>query len=472
MNKQNVLGEEKISKLLMQFSIPAIIGMMVNTLYNIIDRMYIGNIPEVGSLALTGVGITMPIMTIIMAFGMLVGMGTSARISLKLGQHKKDEAEHHLGNAFTLILILSVLITVVGLVFMRPILTLFGASVDTEIYASQYMQIIFIGTIFNMLSFGLNHSIRSDGNPKIAMFTMLIGAGINIVLDPIFIFGLGLGVRGAAIATVLSQVASTIWILYYFTKGKSNIKIAPHSMKLQKTIILSIFSIGMSPFIMQLANSLVQVLANNSLKMYGGDLAIGAMTIVSSVSMIFMMPLFGLNQGSQPIVGFNYGAKKYQRVKESVKYAVVVGTIIVTVGWLVIQLAPDMLIRIFNNDPRLAEMARSGLKIFLFMLPVLGFQVISSNFYLAIGKAKTSMFLSLLRQVLLLIPCLIILPRIGDLGLMGVWLAGPVADGLASIITGVIFFNSVRKLKDEEILEVEVEQQELSSIKQEKVYEV
>lgn len=472
MNRQNVIGEEKISKLLMQFSIPAIIGMMVNTLYNIIDRMYIGNIPEVGSLALTGVGITLPIMTIILAFGMLVGMGTSARISLKLGQHKKDEAEHHLGNAFILILILSALITVIGLVFMRPILTLFGASADTEIYASQYMQIIFIGTIFNMLSFGLNHSIRSDGNPKIAMFSMLIGAGINIILDPIFIFMFGLGVRGAAIATVISQIASTIWILYYFTKGKSNIKITRHSMRLQKTIVLSIFSIGMSPFVMQLANSMVQVLANNALKMYGGDLAIGAMTIVNSVSMIFMMPLFGLNQGSQPIVGFNYGAKKYHRVKEAVKYAVVVGTIIVTVGWLVIQLAPDMLIRIFNKDPKLAEMARSGLKIFLFMLPVLGFQVISSNFYLAIGKAKTSMFLSLLRQVLLLIPCLIILPRIGDLGLTGVWLAGPVADGLASIITGVIFFNSVRKLKDKEVFEAEETKPEVSSIKPEKIYEV
>lgn len=196
MNKPNVLGEEKVSKLLIQFSVPAIIGMMVNTLYNIVDRMYIGNIPEVGGLALTGVGITMPIMTIIMAFGMLVGLGTSARISLKLGQHKRDEAQHHLGNAFVLILILSLLITVVGLLFMDPILSMFGASADTEIYASQYMQIIFIGTIFNMMSFGLNHSIRSDGNPKIAMLSMLIGAGINILLDPIFIFVLGLGVRG------------------------------------------------------------------------------------------------------------------------------------------------------------------------------------------------------------------------------------------------------------------------------------
>ena len=223
MNRQKLLGEEKISKLLMQFSVPAIIGMMVNTLYNIVDRMYIGNIPEVGGLALTGVGITMPIMTIILAFGMLVGIGTSARISLKLGEHKRDEAEQHLGNAFTLILLISILITVLGLTFMKPLLQIFGASQDTEIYASQYMQIIFIGTIFNMLSFGLNHSIRSDGNPKIAMFSMLIGAGTNILLDPIFIFALGLGVRGAAIATVISQIASTIWILYYFTKGKGSI---------------------------------------------------------------------------------------------------------------------------------------------------------------------------------------------------------------------------------------------------------
>lgn len=242
----------------MQFSIPAIIGMLINTLYNRIDCMYIGNIPEIGSLDLTEVGITMPIMTIIMAFGMLVEMRTSARISLKLGQYKKDEAEHHLGNAFILILILSALITVIGLVFMRPILTLFGTSTDKEIYASQYMQIIFIGTIFNMLSFGLNHSIRSDGNLKIAMLTMLIGAGINIILDPIFIFVLELGVCRAAIATVLSQVGSMVWILYYFTSGKSNIKIAPHSMKLQRPIILSIFSIEMSLFIMQLENSLVK----------------------------------------------------------------------------------------------------------------------------------------------------------------------------------------------------------------------
>ena len=451
MNRQKVLGEEKVSKLLLQFSVPAIIGMMVTTLYNIVDRMYIGNIPEVGGLALTGVGITMPIMTIILAFGMLVGIGTSARISLKLGEHKHEEAEKHLGNAFSLILIISVLITIIGLLFMNPILEMFGASADTKIYAAQYMQIIFIGTIFNMISFGLNHSIRSDGNPKIAMFSMLIGAGVNIILDPIFIFGLGLGVQGAAIATVISQIASTIWVLYYFTKGKGSIKINRNNIKLSKAVIISIFSIGMSPFAMQIAQSIVQVLANNALKTYGGDLAIGAMTIISSISMIFMMPLFGLNQGAQPIIGYNYGAKKYNRVKKAVNIPVIIATIIVSVGWILIQFAPELLIRVFSSDNSILEMSKTGLRVFLFMLPVLGFQTISSNYFQSIGQAKISMFLSLLRQVILLIPCLMILPNVGGLGLMGVWLAGPVADGLASIITGIVFFRAVRKLKDESL---------------------
>ena len=448
MRGQARLGEEKISKLLMEFSIPAIIGMVVNTLYNIVDRMYIGNIKDIGGLALTGVGITMPIMTIIMAFGMLIGIGTSARISLKLGEHKREEAEKHLGNAFTLIIVASVLITIIGLVFMHKILGLFGASADTEIYAREYMQIIFFGTIFNMLSFGLNHSIRSDGSPKVAMLSMLIGAGTNIILDPIFIFVFGMGVRGAAIATVISQIVSAIWILYYFTKGKSNLKIKREYLSLDKAIVLSIFSIGVSPFSMQIAQSVVQVLANNALKTYGGDLAIGAMTIINSVAMIFMMPIFGLNQGSQPIIGYNYGAEKYKRVKQAVKSATIVATIIVSIGWIITQAAPHLLISIFNRDEQLVGIASTGMRIFLFMLPVVGAQVISSNYFQSIGKAKISMFLSLLRQVILLIPCLIILPKI--FGLTGVWLAGAVADGLSSLITLIIFSMSVRKLKDKE----------------------
>lgn len=449
MNKQKRLGEEPILKLLLSFSIPAIVGMVVNTLYNIIDRMYIGRIEGIGPLALTGVGITMPIMTIILAFGMLVGIGTAARVSLKLGEHNKDSAEEHLGNAFTLIIIISIAITILGLMFLDPILGVFGASENTEIYARQYMQIIFIGTIVNMLSFGLNHSIRSDGSPKVAMLSMLIGAITNIILDPVFIFGFGMGVRGAAIATVISQILTTVWILQYFTVGKSIIKLKMSNLKLKFPIIISIFSIGMSPFSMQLAASVVQVLANNSLKEYGGDLAIGAMTIISSVSMIFLMPIFGINQGSQPIIGYNYGAKKYDRVKETVKYGAIAATIIVVIGWIITQSAPQVLIAIFNNDPELVGIATNGIKIYLLMMPLIGFQVISSNYFQSIGKAKISMFLSLLRQVILLIPCILILPKI--FGLNGIWLSGAVCDGLSSLITGIIFFYSVKKLKAEDV---------------------
>ena len=448
MTGQSRLGEEKISKLLIEFSVPAIIGMIVTTLYNIVDRMYIGNIREVGGLALTGVGITMPITTIIMAFGMLIGIGASARISLKLGQHQREEAEKHLGNSLTLILIASVLITVIGFLFMHNILRLFGASPETEIYAKQYMQIIFIGTIFNVLGFGLNYSIRSDGSPKIAMLSMLIGAGINIILDPVFIFVFGMGVRGAAIATVISQITSAIWILYYFTKGKSNLKIKKEHLALDKAVVLSIFSIGISPFSMQIAQSVVQVVSNNALKTYGGDLAIGAMTIINSVTMIFLMPIFGLNQGSQPIIGYNYGAKKYHRVKETVKYATIVATIIVSIGWLVTQFAPELLISAFNRDEQLTEIAVTGMRIYLFMMPVIGAQIISSTYFQSVGKAKISMFLSLLRQCILLIPFLIILPKI--FGLTGVWLVGPFSDLMSAIITLAIFYVSVRKLKDEE----------------------
>lgn len=456
MTKENKLGTEKVSKLLISFSVPAIIGMLVNTLYNIIDRMYIGNIEGVGKLAITGVGITMPIMTIILAFGMLVGIGTAARISIFLGKGDKETAEKHIGNAFVLIIIFSILITIIGLAFLDKILVVFGASSSTEIYARQYMQIIFAGTIVSMLSFGLNHSIRSDGSPKIAMLSMFIGAIINIILDPILIFVFNLGVRGAAIATVISQFVATIWILYYFTKGQSSIKLKKENFKLKKYIVLSIFSIGISPCSMQIAACIVQVIANNSLKHYGGDLAIGAMTIVQSIGMIFLTPIFGLNQGSQPIIGYNFGAKKYKRVKTTVFYGAITATIIVTIGWLVVQLAPQLLIKIFNNDPELLEIAKNGLRIYLLFIPVIGLQIISSNYFQSVGKAKISMFLSLLRQVILLIPFMIILPRI--FGLNGIWMAGAISDLLSAIITCCIFYNSLKKLnKENDNIQKEIE---------------
>lgn len=437
MNGQKRLGEEKISKLLLEFSIPAIIGMIVNTLYNIIDRIFIGHIPEVGNLAIAGVGITMPLMTIIMAFGMLIGIGTATRISINLGQHNKEKAEAHLGNAFTLIIVISILLTILGSVFMDKILFAFGASENTIVYAEQYIEIIFAGCIFSLAGFGLNHSIRSDGSPRVAMLSMIIGAVTNIILDPIFIFVFDLGVRGGAIATVISQFVSATWVVYYFTKGKSVLKIRKEHLKLKRDIVLSIFSIGVSPFSMQLANCAVQIVANNALKTYGGDLAVAAMTVVNSLAMIFLMPIFGINQGMQPIVGYNFGAKQYHRVKDTVKYCIIAATTVVTIGFLTIQFFPDKMIMAFNNDPELVNIGVNGIRIFLCMLPLVGGQIIVTNYFQSIGKVKISMFLSLLRQVILLIPCLIILPIFK--GLNGVWLAGATSDFISVIITMLVF---------------------------------
>ncbi len=456
MGVQNALGEEKISKLLLKFSIPAIVGMLVNALYNIIDRMFIGHIPKVGNLAITGIGVTMPISTIILGFGMLVGVGTAATISIRLGQNKKDEAEKILGNAFTLIIIISLIITAIGLIWGKNILTLFGASDSTLVYAQDYMQIIFVGTIFNMLSFGLNHTIRASGSPNIAMASMLIGAITNIVLDPIFIFWLGLGVKGGAIATVIAQIASAIWGISFFLRGNANLRVKAKNFKLKKEFVLAIFAIGMSPFAMQVAASVVQVISNNALKAYGGDLAIGAMTIISSVNTFICMPIFGLNQGVQPIVGYNYGAKKYDRVREAIKYPQIFATIIAATGFLLIMFVPDVLVKFFNTDPALLEITEHGMRIFLFMIPLVASQIIRTNYFSCIGKAKKSMVLSLLRQVNLLIPCLLILPRIplpsGDvLGLTGVWLAGPVSDFLSVIITHIIFTAEMKTLGAENI---------------------
>lgn len=448
MNRQERLGEEKISKLLITFSVPAIIGMLVNTLYNIVDRMFIGHISEVGQLAITGVGVTMPIVTIILGFGLLLGVGTSARVSLNLGRGHKDDAEKLIGNSLALSIIISIVIVIIGLMFSNKLLRVFGASDSTIGYAQDYINIIYFGTIFNLMGFSLNHSIRSDGNPRIAMFSMLIGAITNIVLDPIFIFGLNLGVKGAAIATVISQLVSCIWVISYFTTGKSYIKLRKENLKLEKRIVLAIVTIGMSPFAMQIAQSMVQVIANNSLRVYGGDLAIGSMAIIASITMIFSMPIIGLNQGAQPIIGYNYGAKKYHRVKETVTYGTIIATIIMIIGFLLVELFPHILISMFNKDPKLVDIATNGLRIYLCMIPFIGFQIVSSSYFQAIGKAKVSMFLSLLRQVILLIPFMIILPRVVNPALNGIWIAGAASDLLSAIITGILFYTSVRKLKE------------------------
>lgn len=444
MSNQKHLGDAPIGKLLLQYSIPAIIGMVVNALYNIVDRMFIGNIPDIGSLAITGVGITMPIMTIVLAFGMLIGIGTTANISLNLGKGNRTTAEKLLGNAFTLSIIVGLAIAITGTIFANPILNLFGASENTLFYAKEYIGIILLGCTFNILSFALNSTVRADGNPKMSSITMVIGCGANIILDYLFIFVLNLGVKGAALATIISQAITFFIILYYYTAGNSNLKLKIENFKLKKHLVTMTFAIGIAPFATQIANSLVQVIANNALKTYGSDLAIGAMTVISSLNIIFMMPIFGINQGCQPIIGFNYGAKKYERAKEAFKYATIAACVICIIGFVSIQCFPTQIISLFNNDPELTTLAIKGIRIYLLMMPVVGINIVATSYYQSIGKAKISMFVSLLRQVILLIPFTIILPKF--IGLDGVWAAGACADSLSVIITLVLLKKEFKQL--------------------------
>lgn len=454
---QNELGTQSILSLLIKFSIPAIIGMIVNMLYNVVDRIYIGNIPNVGGLAITGVGVTMPITQIITGFGMLLGIGTCANISLAFGRGDKKGAQKILGNGFSGIVITSILIAVLGNIFAEQILKLFGASENTLSYALAYIRPLFWGTIFNIFTFSLNNSIRSDGNPKMSMYTMLIGAIINIILDPIFIFGLGLGIQGAAYATVISQCVAGCWVLYYFTKSKkSSIKLTSESVKIDTKIMKQILIVGMAPFCMQITSSIVSVISNKSLMTYGGDLAIGAMAIISSLSSIFVMPLFGINQGAQPIIGYNYGAKKYDRVKQTYKYSLMAALVILLVSAAFIQICPEMAVEMFNNDPKLTEITVSGMKLFLFAIPLIAVQITASNYYQAVGKSKKAMLISLSRQIIFFVPALLILPNI--FGLRGVWLAGPVADCLSVIISTVAIYLEMRNLGKDKIDEVEVQE--------------
>ena len=444
MSNQKHLGDAPIGKLLLQYSIPAIIGMVVNALYNIVDRMFIGNIPDIGSLAITGVGITMPIMTIVLAFGMLIGIGTTANISLNLGKGNRTTAEKLLGNAFTLSIIVGLAIAITGTIFANPILNLFGASENTLFYAKEYIGIILLGCTFNILSFALNSTVRADGNPKMSSITMVIGCGANIILDYLFIFVINLGVKGAALATIISQAITFFIILYYYTAGNSNLKLKIENFKLKKHLVTMTFAIGIAPFATQIANSLVQVIANNALKTYGSDLAIGAMTVISSLNIIFMMPIFGINQGCQPIIGFNYGAKKYERAKEAFKYATIAACVICIIGFVSIQCFPTQIISLFNNDPELTTLAIKGIRIYLLMMPIVGINIVATSYYQSIGKAKISMFVSLLRQVILLIPFTIILPKF--IGLDGVWAAGACADSLSVIITLILLKKEFKQL--------------------------
>ena len=448
MENQQALGTESVGKLLLKYSVPAIIGMLVNALYNVVDRIFIGNIPGVGPLAITGVGVTMPIMSITLAFAMLIGIGCTTNISIKLGQGKKEDAQKIIGNGITLSIIISLILSIIGIVFGNQILHLFGASDQTLYYAKSYIYIILAGTVFNTLGFTLNNTIRGDGNPKLAATIMVVGCITNVILDAVLIFVFNLGIQGAAIATVISQIVTALWGLMYYVKGKSNLTFEKSSLKLDKSLVKSIIAIGIAPFSMQIATSLVQVISNNALKMYGGDLAIGSMATISSISMIFLMPIFGLNQGSQPIIGFNYGAKQYDRANKAFKISALISIVILTAGWVLVQLSPETVIGMFNKDPKLMDISVNGIRIYLFMIPIIGISITGSNYIQSVGKAKIATVLSLLRQVILLIPMILILPNF--FGLNGVWYASPISDFLSTAITAYILYRELKSYKKEE----------------------
>jgi len=427
--------------------VPTIIGMLVFAMYSIVDRIFIGR--AVGSVGIGAVSLTFPIFMILMAVGMLIGTGTGTLISIRMGEGKTAEAEKLAGNAFSLLVIIGAAGTGIGLTYIDHILYTFGASANTYPYACDFMHVIFWGITFNFIAMGMNNIIRAEGNPKTAMKTMLIGAFLNLILNPVFIFGLNMGVRGSALATVLSNIVTSIWVMYHFTYGKSNLKLRLKNLKVNLRTMMPAFAIGVSPFSMQIAASVVSVIANRSLLYYGGDTAVSAMGIISAIAMFIFLPIMGINHGSQPIIGFNYGAREFARVRKAVLLAISAASAISISGFLAVFFAPEFIIRIFDkNSAELVKIGAPGMRTFLLLIPVLGFQAVGTNFFQAIGKPKISIFLSLLRQVLLLIPFLLIFPKFW--GLDGIWLASPVSDLIAALTTAFFLFAAMKKLGEDQ----------------------
>lgn len=437
------LGEEKVSKLLWQFSLPAIIGTLASSIYIIIDRMFVGQV--VGADALAGLSITMPISFIILAFGLLIGVGSGALVSIRLGQGKREEAEKILGNAFTLVLVISVLVSGLLLCYLDQLLILFGADAVILPYAKDFIGIILFGSIFQYTGFGLSNIIRAEGNPQKAMYVVLINAGINIILDAIFILLLGWGVRGAAIATVISQGVSAAIVLAHFRGPQSVLHLDFANMPLRAGLVKGIFSIGVAPFAMQLAASVVNTLFNQNLAHYGGVPAIGAFGIIGAIVNFLILPVIGINMGSQPIIGFNYGARHYARVVEALKDAVIAATIMTTTGFALLEIFPRQMLGAFTNDATIIAIGTHGMRVIVLMLPIVGFQIVGGNLFQAIGKGGIALILALLRQVVMLIPALLILPRFWHLN--GIWASAPIADGLATLITLMILWPQVGWLR-------------------------
>ncbi len=444
--QKNNLGTERIGGLLVRLSIPTILAQLVNMLYNIVDRIYIGHIPEEGALALTGLGLCFPVLMLVSAFSGLVGMGGAPQAAIKMGQKDQEGAEKILGNCVTMLTVLALLLTVLFLAFGENLLYLFGASKDTIGYALDYMNIYVLGTIAVMYSLGLNSFITTQGFTKISMLTVVIGAVTNIILDPILIFGFGLGVRGAALATILSQAVSAVWVLKFLLGPKTILRIQKNHLKVQPKVILPVLALGLSPFIMNSTESILNICFNSSLQKYGGDIAVGAMTILSSCMSLCFMPLQGLAQGAQPIISYNFGAGDLGRVKEAFRLLLTSALAVASVMWLIVLFAPGFFPSLFSNDPKLIEYASWAIRIYLGMAIVLGAQNACQQTFVAIGEAKISLFLALFRKIIVLIPLIYILPNFFADKVFAVFLAEPVADTLAAATTTILFFRRFRAL--------------------------
>ena len=450
------LGTEPVAKLLLRFSIPAITGMLVNALYNVVDRIFVGQ--GVNEIALGGLSLVLPLMTISLAFGMLFGIGAANMISMRLGQKRKADAENALNHCFFLLLGMGIVMMSVGLIFLEQILSLLGAQEGSEAlnYARDYFRIILFGTIFSLVGFGFSHCTRAQGFPTITMIGMIIGAGLNTILDPIFIFVFHWGVEGAAWATIISQAVSMTWILRFSLGKKAVIKLRFGSFKPSFAIVRQIITFGSAQFLLQFIMSGVQLLNNVSMGWYGaaalgvangGDIALSGMNINGSILMLILMPVFGINQGAQPILGYNYGAKQFKRVLRAYLGAVSSATLICIMGFTVVQLFGVQLVRIFapNGSDALMRFAPRAMRTAMMLLPVAGFQIVSANFFVVTGRPKTSIFLSSLRQCLILIPCILIFGRLW--GLWGIVYAAPVADAGSFFITGTMILFEIRKLR-------------------------
>lgn len=445
--KEIDLGSGSVGTLLFKLAVPAITAQIINVLYNMVDRMYIGHLPGDGANALTGVGVTFPVIMAISAFAALVSMGGAPRASIMLGRGKKEEAENILGNCTTALLAVAVVLTVFFLTFGRSILMMFGASDNTIEYGWAYMQIYSLGTIFVQLALGLNAFINAQGYAKTGMLTVLIGAICNIILDPILMFGFHMGVRGAALATIISQGISATWVVLFLISSKSYLKIRLRYMKPKAEILMPAIALGAAPFVMQFTESILNICFNTSLLKYGGDVAVGAMTIMGSVMQFSLLPLQGLTQGAQPIISFNYGAKKLDRVSRAFVILLVSCLCYSTLLWAVSMFAPMVFINIFTKDAALTAFSVWSIRIYMAASLLFGAQLACQQTFIALGDSKTSLFLALLRKVILLIPLIYILPGFFENKVFAVFLAEPIADTIAVCTTVTLFIISFRKLK-------------------------